>query len=139
MLWGGFAVFAGTVASWYVPVTLVNGMTFIDEFFVNHHFKRFLTNEFHHLQPPYFYLFVAFAGLLPWPFFLPGAIARLKRLGARDDERGGLLLLAWVWALVPILFFSLSKSKLPAYILPSFPPLAILIGWETRTHLARRS
>ena len=130
LLWGGLAVLALTVASWYVPVTLVNGMTFIDEFFVNHHFKRFLTNEFHHLQPPYFYLFVAFAGLLPWPFFLPGAIARLKRLGARDDARGGLLLLAWVWALVPIAFFSLSTSKLPAYILPSFPPLAILIGWE---------
>ena len=130
LLWGGLLVFALTVASWYVPVTMVNGMTFIDEFFVNHHFKRFLTNEYHHLQPPYFYLFVAFAGLLPWPFFLPGAIARLKRLGARDDARGGLLLLAWVWALIPIAFFSISKSKLPAYILPSFPPLAIIIGWE---------
>ena len=130
LLWGGTVVFALTVASWYVPVTMVNGMTFIDEFFVNHHFKRFLTNEYHHLQPPYFYFFVAFAGILPWPFFLPGALARLKRLGARDDERGALLLLAWVWAIVPIAFFSLSKSKLPAYILPSFPPLAMLIGWE---------
>lgn len=126
----GALVFALTVASWYVPVTMANGMTFIDEFFVNHHFKRFLTNEYHHLQPPYFYLLVAFVGLLPWPFFLPGAIARLKKLGARDDERGELLLLAWVWAIIPIAFFSISKSKLPAYILPSFPPLAILIGWE---------
>ena len=89
-----------------------------------------MTNEFHHLQPPYFYGFVALVGLLPWPFFLPGAIARLKKLGARDDARGGLLLLAWVWAVVPIAFFSISKSKLPAYILPSFPPLAILIAWE---------
>ena len=41
LLWGGIVVFALTVASWYGPVTLVNGMTFIDEFFVNHHFKRF--------------------------------------------------------------------------------------------------
>ena len=130
LLWGGIAVFTLTIASWYVPVTLANGMVFIDEFFVNHHFKRFLTNEYHHLQPPYFYLFVAFAGILPWSFFLPGAISRLKKLGARDDERGELLLLAWVWAIIPIAFFSISKSKLPAYILPSFPPLAILIGWE---------
>ena len=126
----GALVFALTVASWYVPVTLVNGMTFIDEFFVNHHFKRFLTNEYHHLQPPYFYLFVAFAGLLPWSFFLVGAFARLKHLAARDSERGELLLLAWVWAVIPIAFFSISKSKLPAYILPALPPLAILIGWE---------
>ena len=130
LLWGGILVFALTVASWYVPVTLANGMVFIDEFFVNHHFKRFLTNEYHHLQPPYFYLFVAFAGLLPWPFLLLGAFARLKHLAARDGERGELLLLAWIWAIIPIAFFSISKSKLPAYILPSFPPLAILIGWE---------
>lgn len=130
LLWGGALVFALTVASWYVPVTLVNGMTFIDEFFVNHHFKRFFENEFHHLQPFYFYAFVVLAELLPWPFFLIGGFARLKRLGARDDARGELLLLAWIWALVPILFFSLSKSKLPSYILPSLPPLAIIIGWE---------
>ena len=130
LLWSGILVFALTVASWYVPVTLANGMTFIDEFFVNHHFKRFFENEFHHLQPFYFYFFVVLAEILPWPFFLAGALARLKRLGARDDARGELLLLAWVWAAVPILFFSVSKSKLPSYILPSLPPLAIIIGWE---------
>ena len=130
LLWGGLLIFALTVASWYVPVTLVNGMTFIDEFFVNHHFKRFFKNEFHHLQPFYFYFAVVLAEILPWPFFLAGGLARLKRLGARDDARGGLLLLAWVWAAVPILFFSISKSKLPSYILPSLPPLAIIIGWE---------
>ena len=89
-----------------------------------------MTNEYHHLQPPYFYLIVAFAGLLPWPFFLLGAFSRLKKLAARDSEGGELLLLAWVWAIIPIAFFSISKSKLPAYILPSFPPLSILIGWE---------
>ena len=126
----GALVFAATIAVWYVPVTLVNGMTFINEFFVNHHFKRFFTNKYHHLQPAYFYPFVAFVGVLPWSFFLPGAVARLRRLAARDSASGELLLLAWVWAIVPIAFFSLSKSKLPAYILPSFPALAILIGWE---------
>lgn len=130
LLWGGILVFALTVASWYVPVTLANGMTFIDEFFVNHHFKRFFKNEFHHLQPFYFYFFVILAELLPWPFFLAGGLARLKKLGARDSAHGNLLLLAWVWALVPIAFFSVSKSKLPSYILPSLPPLAIIIGWE---------
>ena len=130
LLWLGITVFTLTAASWYVPVTMVNGMTFIDEFFVNHHFKRFFKNEFHHVQPFYFYFFVVLAELLPWPFFLAGGLARLKNLGARDSASGSLLLLAWVWALVPILFFSISKSKLPSYILPSLPPLAIIIGWE---------
>ena len=129
-LWGGLLVFAITISIWYVPVTMVNGMTFINEFFVNHHFKRYFENEFHHVQPFYFYWFVILAEILPWPFFLAGALARLKRLGARDSKHGSLLLLAWVWVLVPMLFFSASKSKLPSYILPSIPPLAIIIGWE---------
>ena len=130
ILLAGAVVFLLTIAIWYVPVTLANGMVFINEFFVNHHFKRFLTNKYHHQEPPYFYLFVAFVGVLPWSFWIPAAMARLRRLRARDDARGALLLLAWIWAVVPIAFFSLSGSKLPAYILPSFPALAILIGAE---------
>ena len=130
IIWGGILVFALTTASWYVPVTMINGMTFIDEFFVNHHFKRFFENEFHHVQPFYFYWFVVLGEMLPWTFFLAGGIARLKQLGARDSKHGSLLLMAWIWALVPMLFFSASKSKLPSYILPSLPPLAIIIGWE---------
>lgn len=127
---GGTLVFLATSATWYAPVWLRNGETFWHEFFVRHHFQRFTSNEFHHQQPAYFYLFVAIVGVIPWSFFLPGAIARLRRLNARDDARGALLLLAWVWALLPIAFFSLSGSKLPSYILPSFPALAIILGAE---------
>lgn len=127
---GGALVFLATSASWYAPVWLINGQTFWHEFFVRHHFERFTSNEFHHQQPAYFYLFIAIVGVVPWTFFLPAALARLRRLQARDDARGALLLLCWVWAALPIAFFSLSGSKLPAYVLPSFPALAILIGAE---------
>jgi len=126
----GFAVFLVTTAVWYAPVWMINGEIFWTEFFVRHHFERFTSNEFHHQQPAYFYLFIALVGVVPWTFFLPAAFARLRHLRARDDARGALLLLAWIWAALPIAFFSLSGSKLPAYILPSFPALAILIGAE---------
>ncbi len=122
--------FAAVAALWYLPVTLRYGYTFIDEFFVKHHFQRYLTNVYGHPQPVYFYLVIAVLGVLPWSFFLLPAAARLRRLKPRLNERDALLTLAWVWALVPLCFFSLSGSKLPGYLLPIFPALAILLGAE---------
>jgi len=123
-------IFTAIVSLWYVPVMLRHGDTFIQEFFVNHHFKRYLSNKYEHPQPAYFYLFVAFAGALPWGFFLLPALRRLRSLRPRSDQRDSLLALAWIWVLVPLAFFSLSTSKLPGYILPIFPALAIILGVE---------
>lgn len=125
------AVFLLVSASWYLPVTLRHGWEFIREFVINHHFKRYLTNEYHHPEAFYFYLIIAVIGAIPWIFYLIPAIARLRRVSFRGASRLDLLLLlAWIWFLVPILFFSLSVSKLPGYILPSFPALAIIVGVE---------
>ena len=127
----GFVIFIIIVASWYVPVTLANGHAFIDEFIIKHHFRRFLTNRYQHPQPVWFFPAVTLAGLMPWTFFLLPAIARLRRIKPRGGERQDTLLtLAWVWLLVPLIFFSVSQSKLPSYILPAFPALAIIVGFE---------
>jgi len=74
---GSALVFALVASTWYVPVTLTNGRVFIDEFFVNHHFKRYLSNKYNHPQPPYFYLGIVLGGSLPWSFLLLPAAARL--------------------------------------------------------------
>jgi 4-amino-4-deoxy-L-arabinose transferase-like glycosyltransferase len=124
------AVFLLVAALWYVPVTLAHGYSFIEEFFINHHFKRYLTNEYKHPQPVYFYLFVSAVGAMPWTVFLLPAFARLRGLQPRQNERDALLALAWIWVAVPMLFFSGSTSKLPGYILPIFPALAIILGFE---------
>jgi 4-amino-4-deoxy-L-arabinose transferase-like glycosyltransferase len=124
------AVFLLVAALWYVPVTLAHGYNFIEEFFINHHFKRYLTNEYKHPQPVYFYIFVSAVGAMPWTFFLLPAIGRLRALKPRENERHALLALAWIWVAVPLLFFSFSTSKLPGYILPIFPALAIILGFE---------
>lgn len=125
-----FAVFAAVAATWYLPVTLRHGDQFIQEFFVNHHFKRYLTNKYQHPQPKYFYFLVAFGGVLPWSFFVFPALAKIRALRPRDNVRDSLLALAWIWFLLPIAFFTLSTSKLPGYILPSFPAFAILLGFQ---------
>lgn len=127
----GTAIFLAIVALWYVPVTMVNGHTFIDEFIIKHHFRRFLTNRYQHPQPVWFFPAVTLAGLLPWTFFLLPAVARLRLVKPRSGEpRDTLLTLAWIWLLVPMIFFSISQSKLPSYILPAFPALAIIVGAE---------
>jgi 4-amino-4-deoxy-L-arabinose transferase-like glycosyltransferase len=73
---------------------------------------------------------VAIAGTAPWLFFLIAACLRLRSLKPRDDVRDSVMTLAWCWVAVPLLFFSVSESKLPGYILPIFPALAIIIGGE---------
>ncbi|HEX5734815.1 MAG TPA: glycosyltransferase family 39 protein [Blastocatellia bacterium] len=126
------AIFILTIvtAIWYVPVTIKHGWAFVEKFFLEHHFERYLTNRHSHPQPIYFYLFVAIAGLMPWTFFLIPAVGRLRKLKPRSDKRDSLLTLAWIWFALPLLFFSFSVSKLPGYLLPVFPALAIIIGVE---------
>ncbi|MFL6274883.1 MAG: ArnT family glycosyltransferase [Blastocatellia bacterium] len=127
----GFVIFIAVISLWYVPVTIANGHAFVDDFIIKHHFRRFLTNRYQHPQPFWFFPAVTVAGLLPWTFFLLPAMTRLRRIKARSGERQDMLLtLAWVWLLVPLIFFSISQSKLPSYILPAFPALAIIVGVE---------
>jgi 4-amino-4-deoxy-L-arabinose transferase-like glycosyltransferase len=126
---GGAAI--ALAATWYVPVWLRNGWPFVEEFFVNHHFRRYTSNKYKHPQPVYFYVLIVLGGFLPWTFLLLSGARRLagalRRRVTGDDDR--LLLLAAVWLVVPLVFFSFSGSKLPGYILPVFPALALLVAW----------
>jgi 4-amino-4-deoxy-L-arabinose transferase-like glycosyltransferase len=124
-------------AIWYAPVTLAHGDAFIDQFFIQHHFARFVSNKFHHPQPVYFYLLILPLLSLPWTPFFFAALKNLwhalrKRRGATDDDDAALRLrlFALAWVAVPVAFFSLSQSKLPGYILPALPGAALLAGHE---------
>lgn len=82
---------------------------------------RFFTPHFQRGQPWHYYFFVIAVGFLPWSVVIPAIVkARWNhKLADRD-----LFLILWI--LLPLIFFSLSNSKLPHYVLPIFPPLAIL-------------
>ena len=123
----GLLVFLVVAGIWYGPVTARHGWMFVEEFFIRHHFQRYTSNEFGHPAPVYFFFLIAIAGLAPWTFFLIPAAGRLRSvLSSRDS----LIMLAWIWAAIPVLFFSFSESKLPGYILPIFPALAVIAGAE---------
>lgn len=134
LLWG-MPLALAVAATWYVPMYLQHGWTFVDEFFLQHHFQRFTSNKYQHPQPFYFFFWVLPLMTLPWlPFFLAAIWRFVRAIFQRTDteqsklsERSrSLRLFAIAWIAVPLLFFSFSGSKLPGYILPAVPPAIIL-------------
>jgi 4-amino-4-deoxy-L-arabinose transferase-like glycosyltransferase len=111
---------------WYGLCALRNP-EFFRVFIIEHNFKRYLTPEFQHIQPFWYYLPITITALLPWVFWLAWVGNREVRNDKGGYQRRQILFLA-AWGVFPILFFSLSKSKLPGYILPAVPPLGFLIS-----------
>jgi 4-amino-4-deoxy-L-arabinose transferase-like glycosyltransferase len=135
VLWGLplALIVAGT---WYVPVVMKNGWPFIDQFFIQHHFARYVSNKYRHHEPIYYYLVVIPLLSLPWTVFLVAALRESRhwlprrRLGGNgsEDHLDRLRVFALAWLLFPLVFFSFSGSKLPGYILPVLPAIALLVG-----------
>jgi 4-amino-4-deoxy-L-arabinose transferase-like glycosyltransferase len=128
LLWGVPLAIA-VAAVWFGPMLSRHGWKFVDQFIVQHHFARFVTNKYHHPEPFYFYLLVLGALSLPWTMFLGAAFFASRRW----RWRGGMPLdrfcvFAFSWIALPVVFFSFSASKLTAYILPALPAVALLIG-----------
>ncbi len=113
----GLWIAAAVAAPWYVLCTIANGWEFIDVFFINHNLQRFATTIHGHYRPFYFYGPVFLLLTFPWTFMLIPAMRR--RFGKNE------LILVW-WMVVPLVFYSLSGSKLPGYILPVVAPFALL-------------
>lgn len=121
---------------WYGPVIWKHGNSFIEEFFIAHHFQRYTSEKYHHTGPVYFYLPVILGGLFPWTlFWLHGFAEHLKRLRNRhlsdttvSQTSLKLACFCTCWVLFPVLFFSFSGSKLPGYVLPIWPAAALMVG-----------
>jgi 4-amino-4-deoxy-L-arabinose transferase-like glycosyltransferase len=114
--------FAVVAAPWYVAILLDQGRRFVEVFLLNHNVQRFTSTVHNHPGPPWYYLPVLLGGLFPWSgLAVPALVRASPRLERRD-------LFVLLWFLLPLAFFSLAGSKLPGYILPCVPPLAILMG-----------
>ena len=92
-------------------------------FFWNEHIRRFSAADAQHTQPWWFYLPILLAASLPWAALLPNTL--IDACKQRREPLTGFLLL---WLLLPLAIFSLSKGKLPTYIMPCLLPLALLMG-----------
>jgi 4-amino-4-deoxy-L-arabinose transferase-like glycosyltransferase len=116
-------------ATWYGPVIARHGWTFIDEFFVQHHFARFVSNKYHHPQPFYFYPVIILMLALPWTVHFIVALVKARKWEWRGADSFSIVrVFSMAWLLLPIVFFSFSGSKLPGYILPAVPAAALLVA-----------
>lgn len=126
-IFSGAVICLTVAAAWYGPVVRQHGYEFVDEFFLQHHFARYVSNKYHHPQPFYFYLPIMALLALPWTAFLAGGLWSLRELNWRaEDAQSKLRVMAFAWLVVPVVFFSLSGSKLPGYVLPALPGAALL-------------
>jgi 4-amino-4-deoxy-L-arabinose transferase-like glycosyltransferase len=110
---------------WYVVCALRNP-DFLRIFFFQHNFERYLTPLFQHRQPFWFFGPIVLLALLPWTAFLWPAAREGFRLWREHSWANSPGFFFACWAIVPVVFFSFSQSKLPGYILPAIPPLALL-------------
>jgi 4-amino-4-deoxy-L-arabinose transferase-like glycosyltransferase len=121
------AAFCLVALPWYALCALRNP-DFLRVFIFQHNFERYLTPLFQHRQPFWYFVPILLLGLLPWiacvwPVFEEGL--QLWRQKSWSNSPGFFIA---CWAIFPFLFFSFSQSKLPGYILPAIPPLALLIA-----------
>jgi 4-amino-4-deoxy-L-arabinose transferase-like glycosyltransferase len=137
----GVILYFVMVLPWYIAVQRRNP-SFFREFFIQHNLERFATNLYQHRQPFYFYAVVLVLALMPWTALALRALVdglqialaewkvRFKPQRYLGHVRAGDAFPEFLvlWTLFPIVFFSFSTSKLPGYILPALPPLAILTG-----------
>ncbi len=135
------ALFFAITLPWFIGVNL-HRSDFAYYGLIHETFRRFTTNEFHRAGPVYYYIPWVAGGFFPWSLFLPGAIFlawRARRQLAPVDR------MLIVWCIVVVLFFSLSKSKRPDYILTTMVALGILTarlcvaGWANPASLSARA
>ena len=117
-------VFFGVTLPWFIGLSLQHP-DFPYYGIIEESFHRFTTASFHRTQPFYFYALIVAGLFLPWSFILPEAgitAWKNKWFMSRADR------LCLVWSVVVVIFFSLSKSKLPGYILTVTVACGILVA-----------
>ena len=129
----GLAVFLLVAAPWFIAVSLANP-EFPQFFFIHEHLQRY-TSTVHEREGAYWYFVPVFLlGIFPWvavalkSLLRPGFSSRSPGMAGFDAER-----FLWSFALVVFVFFSAGQSKLPSYILPMMPVVAILAGRRLAT------
>jgi 4-amino-4-deoxy-L-arabinose transferase-like glycosyltransferase len=117
-IWG-IPLYLAVAAPWFILISL-REKEFFHFFFIDQHILRFITTKHKRGGPLYYFVPVILGGMFPWSFFIPRTVAAVWR---NRDSR-----LFLIWSAVVFLFFSASGSKLPPYILPVFPAVALTIG-----------
>ena len=116
--WYGIIVLSLAVP-WYAVMMLTNE-GFGSEHFIRHHFQRFL-DPAHHERPFWYYVPSLLLELLPWPLLLVA-------LGQRWRSWTGTERFLMFFSMLCFVFFSIARAKLPTYLLPILPTMAVVLG-----------
>lgn len=132
ILWVSLTFFA-VALPWYLASYKIHGKVFIDEFFGFQNVIRFLEPEHKTGSQFYYYIPILIGGFFPWSAFLPFGLWRvIKKSFSKDGEsrKGWLFIL--LWFVVIFGFFSVSSTKLPTYIFPTWAAIALMIAtaWD---------
>jgi 4-amino-4-deoxy-L-arabinose transferase-like glycosyltransferase len=113
---------------WFALVGWQTGVQFLSEFFGTQNYGRFFNAMDHHSGGIWYYIPAVLAGFFPWSIFtIPTAIDLGRRCRGKESwQRGARFLASWI--IVWIGFFSLATTKLPNYVLPAYPALALATG-----------
>lgn len=128
----GMLIIFALSAPWYILVTWRNGWDYLDSFFGYHNIERFTEVVNGHSAPWYFYFLVVLLGFAPYSVYLPVAIARTRFwqrsycLSQEPSQQLGLFVCIWFISIFG--FFSIAVTKLPSYLLPLMPAVAILVA-----------
>lgn len=134
----GVFIFCAVTLPWYAAVQLKNP-DFFRVFILEHNLARFGTNFYRHEAPFWYYLPVALLGMVPWTMFVVLAVidstrawwAERREFLQSENAFNAFLV---IWLLVPVIFFSFSRSKLPGYIVPALPAGTLLLAEYLRQH-----
>ena len=123
-LFSGIVIYLLITAPWFVLISQRNP-EFLEFFFIHEHLQRFTQDTHSRTGPIYYFVPLLLIGALPWVLQIPGSIAQAWQERRREFSSGWLLV---CWFAIIFTFFSVSHSKLPGYIIPIFPALALLTG-----------
>jgi len=134
----GALLFLAIAAPWHILASFANP-DFAYKYFFVEHVLRYTTSVHKRTQPFWFFIPVILLGFFPWASLLWGAVREGLSLECSKKQRDVTVFLL-IWASWTFGFFSLSNSKLIPYILPCFPPLAIILGaWWVKIHQVRHA
>lgn len=133
------AMVLAVAGPWYLWVGLATGGEWLVGFFGVHNFGRFLNSMDNHRGPIYYYLIAIAVGLFPWSVLAGPSIGHMRTcLAEKHPWRPGYIL-ACSWIVVWVGFFSLAGTKLPSYIVPAYPALALVTGCFVASWVAQPS
>lgn len=141
----GIVVLILVASPWYLAVHFATKGHFTQEFFINHNLHRYLSTYNNHNGPFWYYIPEILIGLCPWSFFLIQALISndfSTRFNLRSDTARSAHLMAFcsIWAAATLIFFSISKTKLPTYSTPIFLPLVLMLArWWSEKFKTTRS